>query len=134
MTQVQLANPGIDADIRAFVDAAHAQQIDFLRELVKVPSDNPSGDCAPHATRAKALLEALGLTVEAHAVPQAQDVTAGERVGEGATLDQGGSVGPVDPPDQRLEFVEHHAGLGQQGRGVLGRRLTFLVARASGHP
>ena len=72
MTQAQLTSPGIDADIRAFVEAAHAQQIEFLRELVKVPSDNPSGDCAPHAARAKALLEALGLTVEAHAVPEAQ--------------------------------------------------------------
>jgi len=53
MTQAELATPGIDAVIRAFVEAAHAQQIDFLRELVKVPSDNPSGDCArmPRAPR-----------------------------------------------------------------------------------
>ena len=76
MTQAQLTSPGTkadtQADIRAFVEAAHPQQIAFLRELVKVPSDNPSGDCTPHAARAKPLLEALGLTVEAHAVPEAQ--------------------------------------------------------------
>jgi acetylornithine deacetylase/succinyl-diaminopimelate desuccinylase-like protein len=77
MTQAQLTATGIDADIRAFVEAGHAQQIDFLRELVKVPSDNPPGDCAPHAARAKALLEALGLTVEAHAVPEARVRAAG---------------------------------------------------------
>lgn len=46
MTQADIAASGIDADIRAFVEAAHAQQVVFLRELVKVPSDNPSGDCA----------------------------------------------------------------------------------------
>ncbi|MGH8617991.1 MAG: M20/M25/M40 family metallo-hydrolase [Burkholderiales bacterium] len=41
----------------------------FLAELVKVPSDNPPGDCAPHAKRAAALLEALGFAVERHPVP-----------------------------------------------------------------
>ena len=41
----------------------------FLAELVKVPSDNPPGDCAPHAARAAALLEAMGFAVERHAVP-----------------------------------------------------------------
>lgn len=40
----------------------------FLAELVKVPSDNPPGDCAPHARRAAELLERLGLTVERHPV------------------------------------------------------------------
>nr|WP_246068858.1 ArgE/DapE family deacylase [Ferrovibrio terrae] len=41
----------------------------MLAELVKVPSDNPPGDCAPHAKRATALLEQLGFTVEQHPVP-----------------------------------------------------------------
>ncbi len=57
--------------LAAFIDAQHAQQIDFLRELVKVPSDNPAGDCAPHAARAQILLEQLGLPVEAYPVPDA---------------------------------------------------------------
>jgi acetylornithine deacetylase/succinyl-diaminopimelate desuccinylase-like protein len=43
----------------------------FLAELVRVPSDNPPGDCAPHAERAAELLEGLGLTVERHPVPDA---------------------------------------------------------------
>jgi succinyl-diaminopimelate desuccinylase len=45
-------------------DAEH-----FLAELVKVPSDNPPGDCAPHASRAAQLLESLGFSVERHVVP-----------------------------------------------------------------
>ena len=42
----------------------------FLAELVKTPSDNPPGDCAPFAERAAVLLEGLGFTVERHAVPE----------------------------------------------------------------
>ncbi|MEK9969287.1 MAG: ArgE/DapE family deacylase [Ferrovibrio sp.] len=41
----------------------------MLAELVKVPSDNPPGDCAPHAARAAELLEKLGFIVERHPVP-----------------------------------------------------------------
>ncbi len=46
-------------------------QVAFLRELVKVPSDNPPGDCAPHGERAAALLEAMDFEVEHHPVPVA---------------------------------------------------------------
>ena len=42
----------------------------FLAELVRVPSDNPPGDCAAHAEHTAVLLEALGFTVERHPVPQ----------------------------------------------------------------
>ena len=41
----------------------------FLKELVRTPSDNPPGDCLPHAERTAELLEALGFTVARHAVP-----------------------------------------------------------------
>ena len=36
-----------------------------------MPSDNPPGDCAPHALRAAELLGGLGLAVERHPVPDA---------------------------------------------------------------
>jgi acetylornithine deacetylase/succinyl-diaminopimelate desuccinylase family protein len=55
--------------IRDHIDRYHAAQTAFLSELVKVPSDNPPGDCAPHAERAAELLTAMGYTVERHAVP-----------------------------------------------------------------
>ncbi|HVE23616.1 MAG TPA: ArgE/DapE family deacylase [Acidocella sp.] len=41
----------------------------FLGELVRVPSDNPAGDCAPHAEHTARLLEAFGFKVERHVVP-----------------------------------------------------------------
>ena len=55
--------------IRDYLGTARDEQVRFLAELVKVPSDNPAGDCAPHAERAAQLLEAMGLTVERHPVP-----------------------------------------------------------------
>jgi succinyl-diaminopimelate desuccinylase len=61
--------------IRSLVDGLHAEQVRFLAELVRVPSDNPPGDCAPHARRTTALLEGLGFSVEQHPVP-AREVQA----------------------------------------------------------
>ena len=63
--------------VTSFVERDFARETAFLAELVKVPSDNPPGDCAAHAARAKELLEQLGLTVEAHPVPQAVVEAAG---------------------------------------------------------
>ena len=57
--------------IHDFVAAHRGDAEQFLAELVKVPSDNPPGDCMPHAIRAAALLEALGFAVERHVVPAA---------------------------------------------------------------
>jgi acetylornithine deacetylase/succinyl-diaminopimelate desuccinylase-like protein len=56
--------------IARFLHAGRARQEQFLAELVKAPSDNPPGDCAPHAALAATLLEGLGLTVERHPVPE----------------------------------------------------------------
>ncbi len=55
--------------IREFLTTERERQTRFLAELVKVPSDNPPGDCRPHAERTAALLEGLGLEVERHPVP-----------------------------------------------------------------
>jgi succinyl-diaminopimelate desuccinylase len=63
--------------ISAFLDATREAEARFLAELVKAPSDNPPGDCRAHAERSAELLEALGLTVERHAVPEARVREAG---------------------------------------------------------
>ena len=55
--------------LAAHVDQHHQQAVAFLADLVKVPSDNPPGDCAPHGARAAELLEALGFAVERDPVP-----------------------------------------------------------------
>jgi acetylornithine deacetylase/succinyl-diaminopimelate desuccinylase-like protein len=55
--------------IGEWVDARFSSETGFLAELVKVPSDNPPGDCNAHSQRAAQLLTALGLNVEKHQVP-----------------------------------------------------------------
>src|SRR5262245_61914711 len=58
------------ATIHAFLVAHRHEAEAFLADLVRVPSDNPPGDCAPHAERTARLLESMGLKVERHVVPQ----------------------------------------------------------------
>ncbi|MBD0273153.1 MAG: peptidase M20, partial [Acetobacteraceae bacterium] len=67
-----MPNDSPQARIRAFLHGERDAQAAFLAELVKVSSDNPPGDCAPHAERTAALLEGLGFAVERHPVPEDQ--------------------------------------------------------------
>jgi acetylornithine deacetylase/succinyl-diaminopimelate desuccinylase family protein len=53
--------------------------VEFLKALVRVPSDNPPGHCAPHAEAAAKLLEQLGFAVERHPVPADQVAKRGMR-------------------------------------------------------
>src|ERR1700732_60478 len=57
-------------DLGRWIDAHHPEQIEFLREIVKVPSDTPPGDNAPAAEKAAALLTAMNFGVERHPVPE----------------------------------------------------------------
>ena len=52
-----------------FIDANFPREIEFLKALVRVPSDNPPGDCARHAEESARLLESMGFKVERHKVP-----------------------------------------------------------------
>ncbi len=55
----------------SFIDQNFAREVAFLKELVRVPSDNPPGDCARHSEKSAQLFEQLGFTVERHSVPEA---------------------------------------------------------------
>ena len=80
--------------IRAFLAAHRREAESFLADLVRVPSDNPPGDCAPHAEHTARLLEGMGFAVERHAVPQdavtangmvsCVDLVVRQRFGDGA--------------------------------------------------
>ena len=61
----------------AWVDAHFDEQMRFLQELIRVPTDTPPGNNAPHADRAADLLRAMGLDAEKHPVPQADVRAAG---------------------------------------------------------
>ena len=57
----------------AWIDAQFDEQVRFLQELVRVPTDTPPGNNAPHAERTAELLQAFGFQAEKHPVP-AQEV------------------------------------------------------------
>ena len=63
--------------IDAWIDAHFDEQVRFLQELIRVPTDTPPGNNAPHADRAADLLRAMGLDVEKHPVPEAEVRAAG---------------------------------------------------------
>ena len=83
-------------------------EVAFLRELVRVPSDTPPGDNAPAAARAAELLEAMGFFVERHAPSSERVAAAGlvsivnlvvrHRFGDGGPVIALNAHGDVVPP------------------------------------
>ncbi len=60
-----------------WIDQHFDEQVQFLQALIRVPTDTPPGNNAPHAERAAELLQAMGLGVEKHPVPAALVQAAG---------------------------------------------------------
>ena len=60
-----------------WIDAHFNKQVAFLQALIRVPTDTPPGNNAPHAERTAELLHAMGLDAEKHPVPQAEVRAAG---------------------------------------------------------
>jgi succinyl-diaminopimelate desuccinylase len=93
----------------AWIDAHFDEQVRFLQELVRVPTDTPPGDNAPHAERTAELLAAMGLQAERHPVPDAVVRAAGmvsvtnlivrQRFGDGPTIALN-AHGDVVPPGE----------------------------------
>jgi len=65
------------ARLDAWVDAHFDEEVRFLQELVRVPTDTPPGRNAPHAERTAELLGELGLMAERHPVPDDEVRAAG---------------------------------------------------------
>jgi succinyl-diaminopimelate desuccinylase len=61
----------------AWIDAHFDEQVRFLQELIRVPTDTPPGNNAPHAERTAELLRGFGFDTEKHAVPEAEVRAAG---------------------------------------------------------
>ena len=59
----------------AWIDQHFDEEVRFLQALVRVPTDTPPGNNAPHAERTAELLKDFGYEAEKHAVPAA-DVLA----------------------------------------------------------
>jgi acetylornithine deacetylase/succinyl-diaminopimelate desuccinylase-like protein len=64
-------------ELDAWIDAHFDEQVRFLQQLIKVPTDTPPGNNAPHAERTFELLQAMGISAEKHPVPALEVQAAG---------------------------------------------------------
>ena len=132
-------NEEVTRSITAFLKTQHQAQTQFLAELVKVPSDNPPGDCQRHAERTAELLEGLGLTVERHPVPQAAvhangmisatNLVVRHKFGEGPVIALN-AHGDVVPPGEgwtKQPFAAEVIDGWMYGRGVAVSKCDFVT-------
>jgi acetylornithine deacetylase/succinyl-diaminopimelate desuccinylase family protein len=94
----------------AWIDAHFDEEVKFLQELIRVPTDTPPGNNAPHAERTAELLAAMGLTAEKHAVPDAEvkaarletitNLIVRRRFGDGGQTIALNAHGDVVPPGE----------------------------------
>ncbi len=93
----------------AWIDAHFDEEVRFLQELVRVPTDTPPGDNAPHAERTAELLKAFGFDAEKFPVPEPQvrdhglqsitNLVVRRRYGDGRTIALN-AHGDVVPPGE----------------------------------
>ena len=96
-------------ELDAWIDAHFDDEVRFLQELIRVPTDTPPGNNAPHAERTAELLKDFGFDAERHPVPQAdvhaqgmQSITnliVRRRYGDGLTIALN-AHGDVVPPGE----------------------------------
>ena len=122
------------------VTANRAAAEALLAAIVRVPSDNPAGDCAPHAAATAPLLEALGFTVERHPVPSPAVAAVGmqsctnliirRRFGSGGPTIALNAHGDVVPPGQGWTQDPYGAAIvdgRMYGRGVAVSKSDFAT-------
>ncbi len=96
------------AQLDAWIDAHFDEQVAFLQALVRVPTDTPPGNNAPHAERTAELLAGFGYTAEKFPIPEwalkesgLQSITnliVRRRYGEGGRTIALNAHGDVVPP------------------------------------
>jgi succinyl-diaminopimelate desuccinylase len=59
------------AQLDSWIDAHFDEETAFLQQLIRVPTDTPPGNNAPHAERTAELIKAFGFEAEKHPVPEA---------------------------------------------------------------
>lgn len=60
------------AKLDSWIDAHFDEETAFLQQLIRVPTDTPPGNNAPHAERTAELIKAFGFEAEKHPVPEAE--------------------------------------------------------------
>ena len=122
------------------VDTNFESETAFLAALVRMPSDNPAGDCAGHADRTALLLQKLGFAVESHPVPAETVASCGmisvnnlivrHRFGQGGPVIALNAHGDVVPPGESWTADPYGAEIRDgmmYGRGVAVSKSDFAT-------
>ncbi len=107
-----------------WIDEHFDEQVQFLQELIRVPTDTPPGNNTPHALRAAELLQGFGYVAEQHAPPQAAVDAAGlqtitnlivrRKFGRGGKIIALNAHGDVVPPGEGWS-VDPYGGIVKDG-------------------
>ncbi|MDY7577400.1 M20/M25/M40 family metallo-hydrolase [Herbaspirillum sp. RTI4] len=62
----------LSRQLSSWIDQHFDEEVSFLQQLLRIPTDTPPGDNAPHAVAVAALLSSWGWQVEQYAVPEQQ--------------------------------------------------------------
>ncbi len=105
-----LDKPSAKAAMRSFIKQHFDEQVSGLARLVQCPSDNPPGDCTPHALVTEQWLSEMGFVVERHEVPaalvhqhgmkSATNLIVRETFGSGGPVVAMNAHGDVVPPGE----------------------------------
>lgn len=66
-----MVTPQFPTQIEAWIDEHFDEEIAFLQKIIRIPTDTPPGNNAPHADTVAELMSAMGWQVEKHPVPAA---------------------------------------------------------------
>ena len=121
------------AALDAWIDSHFDEEVRFLQELVRVPTDTPPGNNTPHAERTAELLKAFGFDAERHAIPESAVKAAGlktitnlvvrRKYGAGRTVGMN-AHGDVVPPGEGWSHDPY-------GGAVVGGKLYGRAAAVS---
>jgi succinyl-diaminopimelate desuccinylase len=113
-----------EAKIDQWIDAHFDEQVQFLQQLIRVPTDTPPGNNTPHALRTAELLSGFGFEAEQHTPPQDAVKAAGlesitnlivrRKFGDGGKTIALNAHGDVVPPGEGWS-VDPYGGVVKDG-------------------
>ena len=114
-------NADLQKRLLAWIDAHFDDEVAFLQQVVRIPTDTPPGDNAPHAEAVAAMLEDAGWPVERHPVPAQQvhehglasitNLVVRRRYGAGGPTLALNAHGDVVPPGDGWTHAPYGAGI-----------------------
>jgi succinyl-diaminopimelate desuccinylase len=112
-----------------WIDQHFDEEVRFLQELIRVPTDTPPGNNTPHALRTAQLLQGMGMQAEQHSPPEAAVKEAGlqsitnlivrRKYGDGGKTIALNAHGDVVPPGEGWS-VDPYGGVVKDGK-IYGR-------------